>query len=104
MLPSTAPPPLTHRSATADQLLAMPWLGRTAAHCTASSAPLPGVVSDRMRRFARMNSFKKEARRVVAGLMRPEEVAGLVAQFKSLDADGDGKLNVQELQVGEAGK
>ncbi|GIL52091.1 hypothetical protein Vafri_8070, partial [Volvox africanus] len=88
--------------ATADQVLAMPWLGRTAASCTASTTPLPGVVSDRMRRFARMNSFKKEARRVVASLMRPEEVAGLVAQFKSLDSDGDGKLNVQELRDGLA--
>ncbi|GLI64350.1 hypothetical protein VaNZ11_007589, partial [Volvox africanus] len=90
------------KRATADEVLAMPWLGRTAASCTASTTPLPGVVSDRMRRFARMNSFKKEARRVVAGLMRPEEVAGLVAQFKSLDADGDGKLNVQELRDGLA--
>ncbi|EFJ50778.1 hypothetical protein VOLCADRAFT_57999 [Volvox carteri f. nagariensis] len=87
--------------ATADQLLATPWLGRTASSCTASASPLPGVVSERMRRFARMNSFKKEARRVVASLMRPEEVAGLVAQFKALDADGDGKLNVQELRVSE---
>ena len=40
---------------------------------------------------------------MVAGLMRREEVAGLVAQFKSLDADGDGKLSVEELQVGGSG-
>lgn len=45
----------------------MPWLGRSAAACTAPAVPLPGVVSERMRRFARMNSFKKEARRVGAG-------------------------------------
>ncbi|KAG2429126.1 hypothetical protein HYH02_014163 [Chlamydomonas schloesseri] len=90
------------RRATADQLLAMPWFGRTAAACAAPATPLPGVVSERMRRFARMNSFQKEARRVVAGLMRREEVAGLVAQFKSLDADGDGKLCVEELQAGLA--
>ncbi|KXZ47282.1 hypothetical protein GPECTOR_36g133 [Gonium pectorale] len=88
--------------ATADQLLAMPWLGRTAAACTAPSAPLPGVVSERMRRFSRMHSFAKEARRVVAGMMRSEEVAGLVAQFKGLDADGDGKLSVRELKEGLA--
>ena len=62
----------------------MPWFGRTAAACAAPSAPLPGVVSERMRRFARMNSFKREARRVVAGLMRREEVAGLVAQVRRL--------------------
>lgn len=147
----------------------MPWLGRSAAACTAPAAPLPGVVSERMRRFARMNSFKKEARRVgagrgdgsdgigglrarggagacrweetalnspsvqfarayfpgphdlhsslpleprlvnpippfsrqvVAGLMRAEEVAGLMAQFQALDADRDGKLSVQELAAG----
>lgn len=82
----------------------MPWLGRTASDCTASSAPLPGVVSERMRRFARMHSFKKEARRVVAALMRPEEVAGLVMQFKALDADGDGRLTVHELRVRRKGR
>ncbi|KAG2425938.1 hypothetical protein HXX76_013311 [Chlamydomonas incerta] len=90
------------KRATADQLLAMPWFGRTAAACAAPSAPLPGVVSERMRRFARMNSFKREARRVVAGLMRREEVAGLVAQFRALDVNGDGKLSIQELKEGLA--
>ncbi|KAG2499620.1 hypothetical protein HYH03_002559 [Edaphochlamys debaryana] len=90
------------KRATADQLLAMPWLGRTEAQCTAPSAPLPGVVSERMRRFARMNSFKKEARRVMAGLLRREEVAGLVAQFRALDADGDGRIDIQELKDGLA--
>ncbi|KAG2493171.1 hypothetical protein HYH03_008593 [Edaphochlamys debaryana] len=90
------------RRATADELLAAPWLGRTPSDCTAPSEPLPGVVSERLRAFARLDSFAKEARRVVAGLMRQEEVAGLVAAFKDMDADGDGKLSLEELKEGLA--
>ncbi|GFR48452.1 hypothetical protein Agub_g10354 [Astrephomene gubernaculifera] len=90
------------KRATADQLLSLPWLGRSASSCTAPTGPLPGVVSERLRRFARMHSFKKEARRVVAGMMRSEEVAGLVAQFRGLDADRDGKLSLTELKHGLA--
>ncbi|EFJ46966.1 hypothetical protein VOLCADRAFT_41333, partial [Volvox carteri f. nagariensis] len=86
------------KRATADQVLSMPWLGRTADICAAPTTQLPGVVSERMHRFARMSSFKKEARRVVAGLMRPEEVAGLVAQFQGLDADRDGRISLAELR------
>ncbi|GLI61091.1 hypothetical protein VaNZ11_003371 [Volvox africanus] len=88
------------KRATADQVLSMPWIGRTTDACLAPSTPLPGLVSERMHRFARMSSFKKEARRVVAGLMRPEEVAGLVAQFQGLDADKDGRVNLTELKEG----
>ncbi|KAG2493172.1 hypothetical protein HYH03_008594 [Edaphochlamys debaryana] len=90
------------RRATADELLAAPWLGRTPSDCTAPTEPLPGVVSERLRAFARLDSFAKEARRVVAGLMRQEEVAGLVAAFKDMDADGDGKLSLEELKEGLA--
>lgn len=73
----------------------MPWLGRDAGSCTASRRPLPGVVTERLQKFAAMNSFKKVARKVVAGLMSQEQVAGLVAQFQMLDADGDGCLTLQ---------
>ncbi|GLC41368.1 Calcium-dependent protein kinase 13 [Pleodorina starrii] len=90
------------KRATAEEVLATPWLGRTPETCEAPSAPLPGVVSERLHRFARMSSFKKEARRVVAGLMRPEEVAGLVAQFRGLDTDRDGRISLGELREGIA--
>lgn len=77
----------------------MPWLGQSSDTCTAPSTPLPGMVSERLQHFARMSSFQKEARRVVAGLMRPEEVAGLVALFRGLDRDHDGRISLAELKV-----
>ena len=54
--------PCAPRSATADQVLSSPWLGRTAAECTAPSTPLPGVVSERLRKFAKLNSLQKASR------------------------------------------
>ena len=35
----------------------------------------------------------------MAGLVSSEQVAGLIAQFQVLDADGDGKLTVHELRA-----
>jgi hypothetical protein len=40
----------------------MPWLSASPEHCTAPPHPLPGCVSERLRRFAKMNGFKKAGR------------------------------------------
>ena len=48
---------------------------------TASDAPLDNVILNRMRGFAGMNKLKKEALKVIATGMSPEEIAGLRALF-----------------------
>jgi serine/threonine protein kinase len=61
---------------TAEQLLALPWLGADAASCTAPHKPLPGEVSDRLQKFAAMNSFKKVARKVRRSAWRSRVMQG----------------------------
>lgn len=48
---------------------------------TASDKPLDNVILNRMRGFAGMNKLKKEALKVIATGMSPEEIAGLRALF-----------------------
>ena len=67
---------------------------------TASSEPLDNVVLTRMRGFAGMNKLRKEALKVIATGMSPEEIAGLRALFESLDTDRSGTVTVEELREG----
>lgn len=67
---------------------------------TASSEPIDNVVLTRMRGFAGMNKLRKEALKVIATGMSPEEIAGLRALFESLDADRSGTVTVEELREG----
>jgi len=48
---------------------------------SASDKPLDNVILNRMRGFAGMNKLKKEALKVIATGMSPEEIAGLKALF-----------------------
>ena len=50
---------------------------------TASDRPLDNVILTRMRGFAGMNKLKKEALKVIAAGMSPEEIAGLHALFQA---------------------
>ena len=52
---------------------------------TASDKPLDNVILNRMRGFAGMNKLKKEALKVIATGMSPEEIAGLRALFVVCD-------------------
>lgn len=83
--------------ATADQILHHEWMKENG---TASSEPLDNVVLTRMRGFAGMNKLKKEALKVIAQGLSPEEIAGLRSVFESLDADGSGTITVDELREG----
>ena len=49
---------------------------------TASSQPLDNVILQRMRGFSAMNKLKKEALKLIASNMQPEEIAGLRAIFQ----------------------
>lgn len=53
-----------------------------------------------MRGFAGMNKLRKEALKVIATGMSPEEIAGLRSLFESLDTDRSGTVTVDELQDG----
>ncbi|KAG1676954.1 hypothetical protein FOA52_014830 [Chlamydomonas sp. UWO 241] len=110
------------RRSTIPELLGHPWLAaaappppRPAARAAPSSAapagirgvlrgragvnvPVPDAVVTRLQRFAAMNRFKKEARRVLAAFLPEEEVVGLLALFTEMDANNDGVLTLAELQ------
>lgn len=66
------------RRATAQQILQHEWMKENG---TASDKPLDNVILNRMRGFAGMNKLKKEALKVIATGMSPEEIAGLRALF-----------------------
>ena len=54
----------------------------------------------RLRRFAGMGRLRREALRVVAAALPPEEVEGLRAVFRDLDRDGSGAISLEELRQG----
>ncbi|KAK9917210.1 hypothetical protein WJX75_001895 [Coccomyxa subellipsoidea] len=85
------------KRATADQILGHSWMRENG---TASDKPLDNVILTRMRGFLNMNKLKKEALKVIAGGMSPEEIAGLRSMFQALDTDKSGTVTVEELKEG----
>ena len=75
------------KRATADAILQHSWMRENG---TASDRPLDNVILTRMRGFAGMNKLKKEALKVIAAGMSPEEIAGLHALFQARGALGPG--------------
>ena len=67
------------KRATAQEILQHDWMRENG---TASDKPLDNVILNRMRGFAGMNKLKKEALKVIATGMSPEEIAGLRALFQ----------------------
>lgn len=57
-------------------------------------------ILNRMKHFAGMNRFKKEALRVVATHLPPEEIEGIRQMFMDMDADGSGTISFEELREG----
>jgi calcium-dependent protein kinase len=85
--------------ATAGEVLQHEWMRENG---TARDEPLDNVVLSRLRGFAGMNKLKKEAMKVIAGGMSPEEIAGLRTIFEEIDADGSGTITVDELKAAMA--
>uniref|UniRef100_A0A383VCA4 non-specific serine/threonine protein kinase n=1 Tax=Tetradesmus obliquus TaxID=3088 RepID=A0A383VCA4_TETOB len=67
---------------------------------SAPEAPMQPEILQRMRRFANMNRFKKEALRVVATHLPPEEIEGIRQMFMDMDRDGSGTISYMELKEG----
>ena len=88
---------------TAAAALEHPWLRRGDREHSALVS-----VGKRLRKFAGMNKLKKVALNVIAQHLTEDEIGHLKTAFKSLDADGDGSIAVDELEnalsrVGNAG-
>eukprot|EP00775_Hariotina_reticulata_P001153 gene1153-1493_t len=66
----------------------------------APEAPMQPEILRRLRRFAHMNRFKKEALRVVATHLPPEEIEGIRQMFMDMDTDGSGTISFEELREG----
>ncbi|GIL65354.1 hypothetical protein Vafri_19022 [Volvox africanus] len=82
-----------------DQVMSHPWLRPDG---TAPPRALQGSLRDRISQFRALNMFKREARRVLAAALSPEEVSGLKLLFENLDTDHDGMLSLDELRDGLA--
>ncbi len=67
------------KRATADAILQHGWMKENG---TASDRPLDNVIVKRMQGFLHMNKLKKEALKVMATGMSPEEIAGLRSLFQ----------------------
>ncbi|KAI3716660.1 hypothetical protein L1987_67684 [Smallanthus sonchifolius] len=82
---------------TAQQVLDHPWLLNSK---KAPNVPLGEVVKSRLKQFLMMNKLKKQALRVVAEHLSVEEVAGIREDFRMIDTDNKGKINLEELRIG----
>ena len=67
------------KRATANEILQHSWMRENG---TASDRPLDNVIVKRMQGFLHMNKLKKEALKVMATGMSPEEIAGLRSLFQ----------------------
>jgi calcium-dependent protein kinase len=84
------------KRATAAEILAHPWLKEDG---VASDVPLVPEVLSRIRGFAGMNRLKREALRLVASTLPPDEIAGLREMFRAIDTDGSGTVTAEELKA-----
>lgn len=64
----------------------------------ASDKPLENEIQQRLKKFQNLNKLKRQALKLIASYMPPEEVQGLRNQFKALDKDGNGDLQPAGLQ------
>ena len=84
---------------TSQQVLDHPWM---TGELRDSGPPiqLGDEVTKRLRGYTAMNRLQKDAMRVIASNMSPDEVHGLQIFFASLDVNGDGSISLDELRAG----
>lgn len=85
------------RRPSAREMLKDKWIMKNG---TASSKPLNNAVVKRFKRFTAYNSLKKEVLRFVALNLPEVEIEGLRRMFCDIDADGNGKITISELEKG----
>lgn len=73
-----------------------PWLKAQGA---AADKPLDSVVLTRIKKLSAMNKLKKAALVVMAKSLSQDEINGLQQLFRSIDADGNGTITVDELRT-----
>ena len=61
--------------------------------------PLDSVVLSRIKKLSAMNKLKKAALVVMAQSLSEDEINGLQQLFRSIDADGNGTITVDELRT-----
>jgi calcium-dependent protein kinase len=91
-VPPTHPPQDPKKRATADEILQHEWMKENG---TASKEPLDNVILTRMRGFSAMNKLKKEALKLIASNMEPEQIAGLRSIFVVRAAGGHARTDRQ---------
>jgi calcium-dependent protein kinase len=69
-------------------LLQHPWMAENG---VASDAPLENEIQQRLQKFQVLNKLKRQALKLIATYMPPEEVCGMRNQFQALDKDGNGR-------------
>ena len=69
------------------------------AHGAALDKPLDSVVLTRIKKLSAMNKLKKAALVVMAQSLSEDEINGLQQLFRSIDADGNGTITVDELRT-----
>ena len=83
--------------ATADQILQHEWMR---VNGVASDKPLDNAVATRIKKFSNLNRLKKQAMKVMAQNIAPDEVTGLKELFKNIDKDHSGTITVEEMRGG----
>lgn len=69
------------------------------AHGAALDKPLDSVVLTRIKKLSAMNKLKKAALVVMAQSLSEDEINGLQQLFRSIDADGNGTITIDELRT-----
>lgn len=68
-------------------LVQHPWMAENG---VASDTALENEIQQRLKKFQGLNKLKRQALKLIATYMAPEEVSGLRNQFHALDKDGNG--------------
>lgn len=89
------------RRANAGEVLAHEWMRENGIAQDVARDLQPEILL-RMKRFAGLNRLKKEALRVIASSLPPEEIEGIRRMFTEMDDDGSGTISFEELREGAA--